>query len=150
MTAARDRLSARASDIRANPLEYLLLILAFIAIGLTMYETVAVALAGDRTQDLTFSGTTAELGRTLSSNGPARIGRLERATIIVGRDTVVADTIVVVADSVIEPAFATGGFLRDQVVLFNDYAIRQALLSSRYAGPMTELECSPIGLVRTV
>jgi hypothetical protein len=130
MTGVRERLSSRASHIRANPLEYVLLMLAFVAIGFTMYETVAVALAGDRTQDLTFSGTTAELGRTLSSNGPARIGRLDRATIVVGGDTVIADTIVVVADSLIEPAFATGGFLRDQVVLYNDYAIRQALLSS--------------------
>ena len=129
MTSARERLAARASHVRANPLEYVLLTLAFAAIGFTMFQTVTVALAGDRTQDLTFSGTTAELGRTLSSKGPARIGRLERTRIVVGRDTVTADTIVVVADSVIEPAFATGGFLRDQVVLYNDYAIRQALSS---------------------
>ena len=96
-----------------------------------MYETVAVALNGDRTQDLTFSGATAELGRTLSSNGSARIGRLERATIVVGGDTAIADTIVVVADSATEPAFAAGGFLRDQVAQYNDFAIRQALLSVR-------------------
>src|SRR3954468_24063200 len=120
MTSSRERLTARVSHIGANPLEYVLLLLAFVAIGFTMYETVAVALKGDRTQDLTFSGTTAELGRTLSSSGPARIGRLARATIVVGRDTVIADTIVVVVDSVTEPAFATGGFMRDQVALYND------------------------------
>jgi hypothetical protein len=127
-----------------------------------MYETVAVALNGDRTQDLTFSGTTSELGRTLSGNGSGRIGRLERATFVVGSDTVVADTIVVVADSVTEPAFAAGGFLRDQVSQYNDFAIRQALLSREKratetgplaraprdahcfaaCGPMTEVECS--------
>src|SRR3954469_25233604 len=132
MTISRDAFAARASHIRANPLDYALLVVAFIAIGFTMYETVAVALKVDRTQDLTFSGTTAELGRTLSSSGPARIGRLQRATILVGRNTVIADTIVVVVDSVTEPAFATGGFMRDQVALYNDYAIRQALLSSHY------------------
>ena len=88
----RSALSARVAHARANPLEYVLLTLAFVAIGVAMYETVAVALHGDRTQDLTFSGTTAELGRTLSSNGSARIGRLERATIVVGGDTAVADT----------------------------------------------------------
>jgi hypothetical protein len=127
----RSTLAARISHAGANPLEYVLLTLAFVAIAVAMYETVAVALHGDRTQDLTFSGTTAELGRTLSSNGSARIGRLERATIVVGGDTAVADTIVVVADSVTEPAFAAGGFLRDQVAQYNDFAIRQALLSLR-------------------
>jgi hypothetical protein len=123
--------STRLAHARANPLEYVLLTLAFVAIGVAMYETVAVALNGDRTQDLTFSGTTSELGRTLSSNGSGRIGRLERATFVVGSDTVVADTIVVVADSVTEPALAAGGFLRDQVSQYNDFAIRQALLSAR-------------------
>ena len=127
----RSALSSRIAHARANPLEYVLLAIAFVAIGVAMYETVAVALNGDRTQDLTFSGATAELGRTLSSNGSARIGRLERATIVVGADTAVADTIVVVADSVTEPAFAAGGFLRDQVAQYNDFAIRQALLSAR-------------------
>ena len=125
------RLSARFAHAKANPLEYVLLVLAFVAIGIAMYETGAVALTGDRTQDLTFTGTTAELGRTLSSNGSARIGRLERATFVIGSDTAIADTIVVVADSTSEPAFAAGGFLRDQVAMYNDYAIRQALLSLR-------------------
>ena len=129
----RAGVSSRLAHARANPLEYVLLMLAFVAIGVAMYETVAVALNGDRTQDLTFSGTTSELGRTLSSNGSARIGRLERATFVVAGDTVVTDTIVVVADSVTEPAFAAGGFLRDQVSQYNDFAIRQALLSAREA-----------------
>jgi len=124
----KSAVSARVAHARANPLEYVLLTIAFLAIGVAMYETVAVALNGDRTQDLTFSGTTAELGRTLSSNGSARIGRLERATIVVGGDTAIADTIVVVADSTTEPALAAGGFLRDQVAQYNDFAIRQELL----------------------
>jgi hypothetical protein len=150
MTFSREAFAARASHIRANPLEYALLVVAFIAIGFTMYETVAVALRGDRTQDLTFSGTTAELGRTLSSNGSARIGRLDRATIVIGRDTAIADTIVVVADSVTEPAFATGGFLRDQVAAYNDYAIRQALLSMRETNRAARGRSDGRSLLRTV
>ena len=123
------------SRLRANPLECSLLVVAFFAIGFAMFKTVRVAMSGDRTQDLTFAGTTAELGRTLTNNGPSRLGRLERATFIVGSDTVIADTIVVTADSVSEPAFATGGFLRDQVAIYNDDAIRQALAEARSGRP---------------
>jgi hypothetical protein len=123
------------SRLRANPLECLLLVVAFFAIGFAMFKTVRVALGGDRTQDLTFAGTTAELGRTLTNNGPSRLGRLEHATIVVGADTIIADTIVVTADSVSEPAFAAGGFLRDQVAIYNDDAIRAALLDANSAKP---------------
>ena len=118
-----------ASRFRANVLESVLLLVAFFAIGLATYKTVEVGMAGDRTQDLTFAGTTAELGRTLSSNGAARIGHLDRATIVVGKDTVVVDTIVVAVDSSTEPAVAAGGFIRDQVARYNDHAVRQAILS---------------------
>ena len=123
------------SRLRANPLECSLLVLAFFAIGFTMYKTVRVSMSGDRTQDLTFAGTTAELSRTLTNNGPSRLGRLEQATIVAGADTVIADTIVVTADSVSEPAFAAGGFLRDQVAIYNDDAIRQAMLEARSGKP---------------
>ena len=123
------------SRLRANPLECSLLLVAFFAIGFAMVQTVRVAMSGDRTQDLTFAGTTAELSRTLTNNGPSRLGRLERATLVVGADTVVADTIVITADSISEPAFATGGFLRDQVAIYNDEAIRQALAETRSGRP---------------
>jgi hypothetical protein len=124
-----------ASRLRANPLECSLLAVALFAIGFTMFKTVRVAMSGDRTQDLTFAGTTAELGRTLTNNGPSRLGRLEQATLVVGADTVVADTIVITADSISEPAFAAGGFLRDQVAIYNDDAIRQAIAGARSGRP---------------
>lgn len=129
MNVSRAQLSARLSHVRANPLEFGLLLVAIVAIAVAMDKTVEVGLRGDRSRDLTFAGASAELGRTLSSNGAPRVGRMERAYIVVGGDTAVVDTIVVVADSTVEPAFATGGFLRDQIALYNDYAIRQALLS---------------------
>src|SRR6185437_8434341 len=135
MTGAREVVQARTTHLWANLIEYLLLGVAIAAIGLAMYETIRVGMRGDRTQDLTFAGTTAELGRTLAANGSARVGRLARATFVVGSDTVVADTIVVTADSTREPAFAVGGFMRDQVTQYNDFAVRQALLSVRSNRP---------------
>lgn len=131
MTDPQRRLpgATRGSRFRSNVLESALLLIAFFAIGLAMYKTVEVGMAGDRTQDLTFAGTTAELERTLSSNGAARIGHLDRAAIVIGNDTVVADTIVVAVDSTTEPAVAAGGFIRDQVALYNDHAVRDAVLS---------------------
>ena len=135
MTGAREVVQARTTHMWANLIEYLLLGVAITAIGLAMYETVRIGTQGDRTQDLTFAGTTAELGRTLAANGVARVGRLARATFVVGTDTVVADTIVVTADSAAEPAFAAGGFMRDQVTQYNDFAVRQALLSVKSNRP---------------
>ena len=120
MIVARVKLSARLSHVRANPLEYGLLLVAIVAIAVAMDKTVEVGLRGDRVHDLTFAGASAELGRTLSANGAPRVGRMERAYIVAGGDTAVVDTIVVVADSTVEPAFATGGFLRDQIALYND------------------------------
>jgi hypothetical protein len=135
MTGAREVVQARTTHMRANLIEYLLLGVAMAAIGFTMYETVRVGTQGDRTQDLTFAGTSAELGRTLAANGVARVGRLARATFVIGTDTVVADTIVITADSTREPAFAAGGFMRDQVKQYNDFAVRQALLSVKSNRP---------------
>jgi hypothetical protein len=118
------------AQIRANPLEGMLLLFAFVTIGLAMYKTTIVALTGDRAQDLTFLGTTSELGRTLSASSPGHVGHLDRAPITAGQSSVTVDTIIAVADSVNEPAFAQGGFVRDQIALYNDYVVRQAVLSS--------------------
>jgi hypothetical protein len=151
MTDPRPALPAPAtpSRLRANVLEYALLLVAFFAIGLAMYKTVEVGLAGDRTRDLTFAGTTAELERTLSSNGAARVGHLDRATIVVGHDSIVVDTIVVAADSATEPAVAAGGFLRDQVALYNDFAVRQAILASVDTSDAGTSTAEPPTLLRT-
>ena len=130
MNAFRDGFSTKVAQVRANPLESILLFFALATLAFAMYMTVVVALTGDRTQDLTFVGTTTELGRSLSASGPGHVGRLTAQPIIVGKSAVTVDTIVVVADSLNEPAFAQGGFVRDQIALYNDYAVRQAVLSS--------------------
>lgn len=130
MNAFRRWLSTEAVQIRANLLESTLLLFAFVAIGLAAYKTVMVALTGDRAQDLTFLGTTSELARALSASGPGHVGRLDRQAVAVGSSAVTVDTIIAVADSLKEPAFAQGGFVRDQIGLYNDYVVRQAVLSS--------------------
>jgi hypothetical protein len=127
---ARRTIDDSVASVRANPLESLLMFVAFAAIGCAMVLTAMVAMTGDRSQDLTFGGATDELSRTLSAGGTGRVGRLDRAVVVIGRDTVVADTIAINADSAVEPAFARGGFAHDQAVLFNDHALRQAVLGS--------------------
>lgn len=149
MSAWRDSFSTSAARIRANPLESTLLFFALATIGFAMYMTVIVALTGDRTQDLTFLGTTSELGRSLSASGPGHVGRLDAQSIAVGKSSVAVDTIITVADSLTEPAFAQGGFVRDQIALYNDYAVRQAVLSSvGQSGTRGHLEAPT--LIRTV
>jgi hypothetical protein len=149
MSALRDSFSAKVAHVRANPLESTLLFFALGTIALAMYMTIVVALTGDRTQDLTFVGTTSELGRSLSASGPGHVGRLDARPIRVGKSSVTVDTIIVVADSLNEPAFAQGGFVHDQIALYNDFVVRQAVLSSLDAsGARMRLEAPT--LIRTV
>jgi hypothetical protein len=149
MSALRDSFSTKLAHVRANPLESTLLFFALATLALAMYMTIVVALTGDRTQDLTFAGTTSELGRSLSASGPGHVGRLDARPIMVGKTSVTVDTIVVVADSLNEPAFAQGGFVHDQIALYNDFVVRQAVLSSLDAsGARMRLEAPT--LIRTV
>jgi Holliday junction resolvasome RuvABC endonuclease subunit len=133
--------------MRRNPLEGVLLLLAIAALACAMVTTARVALTGDRMSDLTFAGTTDALSRALATNGPERFGRLERALIVVGSDTAIADTILVTADSVAQPAVAKGGFIHDQVALYNDHAIRQAVLG---LGRASRANVESPSLLRTV
>ena len=113
--------------VRANPLECALLAFAVVVIVATMVATTAVALTRGQREDLTFTGAVAELSRTLKDRGPEQVGTMQRAVLAVGGDTVVVDTLAVTADSTVEPSFARGGFLRDQVGRFNDHVIRRAV-----------------------
>ena len=113
--------------IRANPLETTLLGFAFSVIVATMAATTVVAVMHDPREDLTFAGAVGELSRTLKDRGPEQVGSIRRATLAVGNDSVVVDTLAVTADSTAEPSFARGGFLRDQVYRFNDHVVRKAV-----------------------
>jgi hypothetical protein len=113
--------------LRANPLEWGLLVFAVAIIVVAMVATTTVTLTGDAHNDLTFSGAVGELSRTLKDRGPEQVGAVQRATLAVGPDTVTVDTLAVTADSAVEPAFAHGGFLGDQVARYNDNVVRQAV-----------------------
>ena len=121
--------------VRANPLEWALLVFAVAVIVATMVATTKVALRNDARDDLTFSGAVGELSRTLKDRGPEQIGSVQRATLVVGRDTIAVDTLAVVADSTVEPAFAHGGFLGDQVVRYNDHVVRRAVRAAAARQP---------------
>jgi hypothetical protein len=95
-----------------------------------MVATAAVAFTSRAPRDLTFTDAADEVSRMLAASGADRVGRLERAQLPVGDDVVYVDTIRVAADSTAEPSFAKGGFLRDQVALYNDHAIRQAIVGA--------------------
>jgi hypothetical protein len=112
-----------------RPLEMVLLGVAMLLVLFTIVATAWVAVRGSGdTQDLTFAGTVHELSRVLSVNGPDRFGQLQPATVTLGSHSTRIDTIVIAADTIVEPALRTGGFLRDQVALYNDYVIRNAFL----------------------
>ena len=123
--------------LRANPLEWGLLVFAVAIIVVAMVATTTVTLKGDAHDDLTFSGAVGELSRTLKDRGPEQVGAVQRATLAVGRDTIAVDTLVVTADSAVEPAFARGGFLGDQVARYNDHVVRQAVRAAAAHQPQT-------------
>jgi hypothetical protein len=130
-TRPRFRVNDVLSFVRSRPLELTLLLAAAGAMSVTIDATAAVALRDRAPRDLTFGDAADELSRMLSAGGTDRIGRLERARLMWGSDTAFVDTIRVATDSLAEPSFAKGGFLHDQVALYNDYAIRQAVVGAR-------------------
>jgi hypothetical protein len=124
---------------------------ALLMVVAAMVATALVAVRGsDDTEDLGFNGTITELGRMLELNGPERFGTLQTVSLALGADTLRVDTVAIVADPEVEPAVAVGGFLHDQISVFNDHAIRQALLrrSAHMAAPRTEPDAP--SLFRTV
>jgi hypothetical protein len=132
--SAKLTLGELTKRLRARPLEVSLLLVAAAAVIVTMGATAAVSLTRRTPRDLTFTDAADELSRMLAAGGSDRVGRLERANVAQGRESVFADTIVASADTLLEPAFAKGGFLNDQVALYNDYAIRQAIMASSPQG----------------
>lgn len=137
--------SARARGIgsllRRAPIEAVLLSLAGCGLVYTMIATGRAAGATDRRGDLTYARAVEELSSTLQGLGPERVARLMRDTIVhAGGEVVTVDTLAVVADTLAEPALATGGFVRDQVARFNDAAVRQALAQPRAWGQMRRPE----------
>jgi hypothetical protein len=130
--------------LRANPLEFGLLLFALVAIGATMAATTAIATTYDPRRDLTFAGAVKELSRTLKDRGPDQVGVIRRATFAVGTDSVFVDTLAITADSSAEPTFARGGFVRDQVYRFNDQMVRRAVRGLADARTRSRIETGSV------
>jgi hypothetical protein len=145
-------MSTRVFDyVVRRPLETALLLAAMVFLLLAIGATAWVAIRGsDDTHDLNFAGTVNELSRVLSVNGPERFGSLEPATVALGANSTRVDTIVIAADTIVEPALQTGGFLRDQVALYNDHVVRNAFLGLSDPARRTTRGAEGPSLLRTV
>ena len=137
--------------LRTHPLEILLFATAIALLTTTVVVTARVALDTQaQAQDLTFSGTLAELELALSNRGPDQLATLERATLPGGVGPIVVDTIAIIADAGDEPATAPGGFIADQVALYNDHAIRQAQVRAALGGAASNGITEAPSLLRAV
>ena len=112
----------------ARRLDAWLIVGTTVGVLFTMYKTWQVAGNTKLRADLTYRRTITELEQTLQGLGPDSVVRVVRAKIAsAGVDSMPVDTMVVAADTLLEPSLATGGFLREQIARFNDAAVRQAL-----------------------
>ncbi|HSK19199.1 MAG TPA: hypothetical protein VK912_08665 [Longimicrobiales bacterium] len=143
-----DRLT---QTLRTHPLELLLFGLSIALLIVTTVVTVRVALSADaQARDLTFGGTLEELELVLSNGGFDQLATLEHATLSSSGRALAVDTIAILADPDDEPAAAPGGFIADQVALYNDHAIRQALVRATLGSSVANGVTEAPSLFRTV
>ena len=109
-----------------NVLEVGLLAVAVACVIATIVATVRVGQSGD-TSDLAFEGTLGETSSLIANRGASGVATHVHASLSVGRISLVFDSLAVSGDSTSFPALAKGGFLRDQIDLFNDHAARVAV-----------------------
>jgi hypothetical protein len=109
------------------------LLLVGVAVGMivwAMVATVAVAREAEQASDLSYHQTIRELSQMLQGFTPDSVARVTTATHDVLGVSAAIDTLSVTIDPLNEPAFAVGGFVREQITAFNDAAIRQTVLTS--------------------
>jgi hypothetical protein len=114
MNERRDRMHpARAGALT--------LVLAIVALAGTGYAVVRAALRDDGTPGLTYSALTSELNLALRSAPADDLLHVDETHAMIGSELSDVDTLVIVADTVRFPSFREGGFLFDQVALFNRF-----------------------------
>lgn len=128
MTHVREAAFVPLEHAWRNALEVALLAAVGGFVLFTMCMTYVATRPDTSRHDLTYAGATDELSAWLRANGPDAIARVTPASLRIGGETVVVDTLELVADTTREPGLAAGGFVRDQIVEYNDRAIRNAVL----------------------
>jgi hypothetical protein len=137
--------------LRTHPLEILLFAASIVLLVTTIVVTARVALdTTAQAEDLTFGGTLDELALVLSNGGPDQLATLEHATLPGPGGAIVVDTIAILADVEDEPAAGRGGFIADQVALYNDHAIRQAMVQATLGTAATNGDTEAPSLLRAV
>jgi hypothetical protein len=132
VSGAMARFQARSS-IRPVVRAGFELLLVGVAVGMivwAMVATVAVAREAEQASDLSYHQTIRELSQMLQGFTPDSVARVTTATHDVLGVSAAIDTLSVTIDPLNEPAFAVGGFVREQITAFNDAAIRQTVLTS--------------------
>jgi hypothetical protein len=123
-----------------NALEVGVLAATALALLTAAVFTVRAAFAEAYREDLVFRGALEKTDSLIQNQGPMGVATYRRASLRVGGRDVPVDSLAVSGDSILFPSLAKGGFLRDHVEAFNDYATRQAaraLASRRALSPAT-------------
>lgn len=116
--------------LRRAPLELLLVTTSVLLVLGSTIATIKVARSTERSRDLIYADAVRELSNTLQGLEPDSVARVVSARVpIAGEDTLSVDTLAIVADTMLEPALATGGFVQDQIASFNEAAVRRAVVS---------------------
>ena len=129
MTHVREAVSVPLENAWRNVLEVALLAAVGGFVFFTMCMTYVATRPDANRHDLTYAGATDELSAWLRANGPDAIARVTPASVRIGAQNVVVDTLELVADTTREPGLAVGGFVRDQIAEYNDQAIRNTVLA---------------------
>jgi hypothetical protein len=95
-------------------------------LGIAALAGTGVAVVRASTQDgdapgLHYSALTSELNLALRSAPADQLMRVDTVPLALGNEWVTVDTLAIIADTVRFPSFREGGFLADQVALFNKY-----------------------------
>ena len=134
-----------------NALEVCLLAGAALSVLAVIGATVRAGVAETYREDLTFRGAIEETTALIENQGPAGVASYRRGQIAVGGSTLSVDSLVATGDSTRFASLSKGGFLRDQIELFNDYAARRAVgdWASRGGGAAGSASPSLFHLART-
>lgn len=131
MNEQREQLEQRASGAwdrltGGNGFEVGVLAAAVVFVVLTVVATIDVG-RSDYSDDLSFDGTLRETSALIKNRGSSGIATFRNASLDIGTRSAPLDSLAMTGDSTLFPSLARGGFLRDQIDLYNDHAARVAV-----------------------